>query len=60
MSTVGFDTRQRQYRIVPLTNMGFVAAFIFSVLLKLEKLTVRKSVAVASAVLSVVLLTHEF
>jgi uncharacterized membrane protein len=46
--------------VVPLTNMGFVAAFIFSVLLKLEKLTVRKSVAVASAVLLVVLLTHEF
>jgi uncharacterized membrane protein len=45
--------------VVPLTKMGFVAAFIFSVLLKLEKLTVRKSVAVATAVLSVVLLTHE-
>jgi drug/metabolite transporter (DMT)-like permease len=45
--------------IVPLTNMGFVAAFIFSVLLKLEKLTARKSVAIASAVLSVVLLTYE-
>jgi len=45
--------------VVPLTNMGFVAAFIFSVLLKLEKLTLRKSVAIASAVLSVVLLTHE-
>ena len=45
--------------VVPLTNMGFVAAFIFSVLLKLEKLTARKSLAIASAVLSVVLLTYE-
>jgi drug/metabolite transporter (DMT)-like permease len=45
--------------VVPLTNMGFVAAFILSVLLKLESLTVRKSVAIATAVLSVVLLTHE-
>jgi len=45
--------------VVPLTNMGFVAAFIFSVLLKLEKLTPRKSVAIACAVLSVVLLTYE-
>ncbi len=45
--------------VVPLTNMGFVAAFIFSVLLKLEKLTARKSVAIACAVVSVVLLTHE-
>jgi drug/metabolite transporter (DMT)-like permease len=45
--------------VVPLTNMGFVAAFIFSVLLKLEKLTLRKSLAIASAVLSIVLLTHE-
>ena len=33
--------------MVPLTNIGFVAAFILSVLLKLEKLTVRKSVAIA-------------
>lgn len=45
--------------VVPLTNMGFVAAFVFSVLLKLEKLTLRKSLAIASAVLSIVLLTHE-
>jgi drug/metabolite transporter (DMT)-like permease len=45
--------------VVPLTNMGFVAAFILSVLLKMEKLTVRKSVAIATAVLSVVLLTYE-
>lgn len=45
--------------VVPLTNMGFVAAFIFSVLLRLEKLTAKKSVAIASAVVSVVLLTHE-
>jgi drug/metabolite transporter (DMT)-like permease len=44
--------------IIPLTNMGFVAAFIFSVLLKLEKLTVRKSVAVASAIMSIILLTQ--
>jgi drug/metabolite transporter (DMT)-like permease len=45
--------------VVPLTNMGFVAAFVFSVLLKLEKLTARKSAAIACAVLAIVLLTHE-
>ena len=45
--------------VVPLTNMGFVAAFIFSVLLKLEKLTLRKSLVIVSAVLAIVLLTHE-
>jgi drug/metabolite transporter (DMT)-like permease len=45
--------------VVPLTNMGFVAAFIFSVLLKLEKLTLRKSLAISSAILSIVLLTRE-
>jgi drug/metabolite transporter (DMT)-like permease len=45
--------------VVPLTNMGFVAAFVFSVLLRLEKLTARKSLAIATAVLSIVLLTHE-
>ncbi len=45
--------------VVPLTNMGFVAAFIFSVLLKLEVLTVRKSVAVFTAVISVIILTYE-
>ena len=45
--------------VVPLTNMGFVAAFVFSVLLKLEKLTARKSLAIATAVLAIVLLTYE-
>ena len=45
--------------VVPLTNMGFVAAFVFSVMLKLEKLTFRKSMAIVSAVMSIVLLTHE-
>lgn len=43
--------------IVPLTNMGFVAAFVLSVILKMEKLTLRKTVAVFSAILSVLLLT---
>jgi len=45
--------------VVPLTNMGFVAAFVFSVMLRLEKLTARKSLAIATAVLSIVLLTHQ-
>lgn len=45
--------------VVPLTNMGFVAAFVFSVLLRLEKLTPRKSLAIFTAVVSIVLLTHE-
>lgn len=45
--------------VVPLTNMGFVAAFVLSVLLKLEKLSARKSIAIATAVLAIVLLTHE-
>ena len=45
--------------VVPLTNMGFVAAFVLSVLLKLEKLTARKTLAIATAVLAIVLLTHE-
>ncbi len=44
--------------IIPLTNMGFVAAFVFSVVLKLEHLTPRKLVAISTAVVSVVLLTY--
>ncbi len=43
--------------VVPLANMGFVAAFILSLAMKLEFLTPRKSLAIASAILAVALLT---
>ena len=43
--------------VVPLTNMGFVAAFLFSVVLRLEDLTMRKVLAVGCAVMSIVFLT---
>ncbi len=44
--------------IIPLTNMGFVAAFVFSTGLKLERVTPRKLMAISSAVVSIVLLTY--
>ena len=44
--------------IIPVTNMGFVAAFVFSVVLKLERMTPRKLMAISTAVISVVLLTY--
>ncbi len=43
--------------VVPLANMGFVAAFVFSVILKLERIDARKLVAVAFAVGAIALLT---
>jgi uncharacterized membrane protein len=43
--------------ILPLTNMGFVAAFLFSILLRLESLNLRKIVAIVSAAIAIVLLT---
>ena len=43
--------------VVPLANMGFVAAFIFSVILQLEKLTYKKILAIGSAVIAIALLT---
>ena len=43
--------------VVPITNMGFIAAFLFSVIFRLENLTMRKTLAIASAALSVLLLT---
>jgi drug/metabolite transporter (DMT)-like permease len=43
--------------VVPIANMGFIAAFLFSVLLRLEVLTRRKMLAIVSAMLSVTLLT---
>ena len=44
--------------VVPLANMGFVAAFLFSVLLRLERLDARKLGAVALAVTAVILLSQ--
>ena len=43
--------------VVPLANMGFVAAFVFSVIIKLERINARKLVAVALAVVAIALLT---
>ena len=59
MSTVGFDTRQRQYRGTADQHGVCGGLYLFRVA-ETGIVTVRKSVAVASAVLSVVLLTHEF
>ena len=44
--------------VVPLANMGFVAAFVFSVIIKLERINARKLVAVALAVVAIALLTQ--
>jgi uncharacterized membrane protein len=44
--------------VVPLANMSFVAAFVFSVILKLERIDARKLAAVALAVVAIVLLTQ--
>ncbi len=43
--------------VVPIANMGFIAAFVFSVLLRLEVLTARKVLAILCVVVSLVLLT---
>lgn len=44
--------------VVPIANMGFVAAFLFSVIWKLEHLALRKTVAIAMAILSIGFLTY--
>lgn len=43
--------------VVPLANMGFIAAFIFSVGLGLETLDRKKTTAIVCAIISIVLLT---
>ena len=43
--------------IIPLANMGFVAAFLFSILLGLESLNSRKILAIASAATAIIMLT---
>ena len=43
--------------VVPLANMGFVAAFIFSVVMGLEAINRNKIIAIAFAVVSIALLT---
>ena len=43
--------------VVPLANMGFIAAFIFSVGLGLEALDRKKTTAIVCAVISIALLT---
>lgn len=42
--------------VIPITNMGFVAAFMFSLLFRLEQLTFKKTLAILCAVVSVLLL----
>ncbi len=44
--------------VVPLANMGFVAAFIFSVISGLERLDRRKIAAVGLAVVAIILLSQ--
>ncbi len=46
--------------VVPLSNMGFVAAMGFAILFRLERMTIRKGVAISSAVISILLLTRAF
>jgi len=43
--------------VVPLANMGFVAAFVFSIVFRFESFTGRNALAIGSAVVSIVLLT---
>jgi drug/metabolite transporter (DMT)-like permease len=43
--------------VVPITNMGFVAAFVFSLAWRLEQLTFRKTMAIGSAIVSIGFLT---
>ncbi len=44
--------------IIPLANMGFVAAFVFSIGLRLERVTPRKMAAIFSASVSILLLSY--
>ena len=43
--------------VIPISNMGFVAAFILSLMLKFERVTWRKLVAIPMAMASVIALT---
>jgi len=43
--------------IIPVTNMGFVAAFIYSVLLRMESMNLKKSFAIIAACLAVYFIT---
>ena len=43
--------------VMPLANMGFVAAFALSLILRFESFSARRLLAISSAVLSIVLLT---
>ena len=43
--------------VVPITNMGFVAAFLFSIGVHMESINLRKSGAIGLAIISIVLLT---
>jgi uncharacterized membrane protein len=43
--------------VVPIANMGFVAAFIFSLAWGLEQLTFRKTMAIVSAIISIGFIT---
>ena len=44
--------------VVPIANMGFVAAFVFSLTYKLEQITSIKVVAIATAIVSIGFLTY--
>ena len=43
--------------IIPVTNMGFVAAFVYSVLLRMESMNLKKSFAIIAACLAVYFIT---
>ena len=43
--------------VVPITNLGFLVAFVIAVVLRMERLSLRKCLALACAVLSIVLLS---
>ncbi len=43
--------------VIPISNMGFVAAFILSLMMKFERMTWRKLVAIPMAMASVIALT---
>ena len=43
--------------IIPVTNMGFVAAFVYSVLLRMESMNLKKSFSIIAACLAVYFIT---
>ena len=43
--------------IIPVTNMGFVAAFVYSVLLRMESMNLKKSFAIITACLAIYFIT---